>query len=328
MIALFDLNGKLKPFVTKKIANKEVVSITSYPKLKFAIQHELDNFEQFLINIDTLEQEEIDQLINLVDTPNKQIKILVYNTINGIASILNNKIFHNTNPNVDSKKVTTDTDKLDTSVKNTGNHFEHICIGVSTGGPATLEMVIPQFPADIDVSIVVIQHMLRGNYIYNLCERLDSISQIKVKVAEDGEILKKGVAYFPPPGKHAYYRRRPNKEVSIHLTDNYPKDGSSTLFEPGHRFIHIPSIDIGMESASDVFGDKLVSTILTGMGSDGALALKYSRDNGAQTLSESQETCVVYGMPKVAFEKGGSMQVLKHYLIPNRILEIIGYHPK
>lgn len=208
------------------------------------------------------------------------------------------------------------------------NKYEHICIGVSTGGPTTLEMVIPQFPADIDVSIVVIQHMLRGKYIYSLCDRLDKISQIHVKVAEDGEFLKNGVAYFPPPGKHVNYKRHSNGEVSIHLIEQYQKEDGTGLFEKDHRFIHIPSVDIGMESAADVFGDKLVATILTGMGCDGAVALKYARDKGAHTLSESQETCVVYGMPKAAYEKGGSMEVLKHYLIPNRILEIIGYKPR
>ena len=80
-----------------------------------------------------------------------------------------------------------------------------------------------------------------------------------------------------------------------------------------------------MESASDIFKDSLIGVILTGMGSDGAIALKYAKDNGAYTLSESEETAIIYGMPRVAYEKGGSMEVLKHYLIPNRILELLKY---
>lgn len=328
MIAVFDTNGKLRPFVSKKNKNYQVVEIDSYTSIKKVLMNDLNKYNQVLINTEELEQDEIKNLDLLLDTPTKQVKVLLYEFKNGIPSILNTKITTNNISDENSKKEDTNINKFKPITNLFARKYEHICIGVSTGGPATLEMVIPQFPKDIDVSIVVIQHILRGNHIFNLCDRLNKISQIEVKVAEDGEILKKGVAYFPPPGVHAYYKRHSNNEVSIHLTDKYPKEGNSEILKPGYKFVHVPSIDIGMESAVDIYGDKMVAAILTGMGSDGALALKYARDKGAHTLSESKETCVIYGMPRAAYENGGSMEVLKHYLIPNRILEIINYKPK
>lgn len=328
VIAIYDIDGKLKPFVTKKTANHKVVEIDSYTSIKNILKNDLNKYYQVLINTDRLDKEEINNITMLLDTPKKQVKVLLYELKNGIPTLINTKLNTTDKTQEISKKDDLTINKFKPINNVFARKYEHICIGVSTGGPATLEIVIPQFPKDIDASIVVIQHILRGNHIYNLCDRLNKISQIEVKVAEDGEVLRNGVAYFPPPGLHAYYKRHANNEVSIHLTDTYPKEGKSEILKPGYKFVHVPSIDIGMESATDIYGDKMVGVILTGMGSDGALALKYARDKGVHTLSESKETSVIYGMPRAAYENGGSMEVLKHYLIPNRILEIINYKPK
>lgn len=324
MIAVYDIDKSLRPFLKKKITENSlsVYEINSMDELLDIISTRLNEYEKIFINTNGMTLDEIEYtFIPILKSPLDQAKVVIYEFTGTIPYVINTKLFNNFK---NSQKPTDNTNK---EIKKTGRRskYEHILIGISTGGPSTLEMVIPQFPEDIPVSIVVIQHMLRGDHINRLCDRLDKISRIHVKVAEDGEVLKKGVAYFPPPGYHLYYRRMPNGEVSIHLNPEYLKRGTSTIFKEDKKFVHVPSVDIGLESATEVFGDKLVAAILTGMGTDGAIALKYARDNGAHTLSQDESTSIIYGMPKAAFEQGGSMEVLKHYLIPNRMLEIIKY---
>ena len=330
MIALYDTNNTLAPKIQRKLENEDINRINSLDELLNLLKNDLNQYSKVLINTSLIEDYDINKkVVPLVDSSSKQSKVLFYELNSSIASITNNKIFKSTTSRNPSKKEESLSNVLDKlkgiTGGRTGSKYKHIVIGVSTGGPSTLEKVIPLFPKDIDVSIVVIQHILRGNYIYKICERLNSISQLEVKVAEQGEVLKKGTVYFPPPGVHLSYKKEINGDVSIILTPDYQKRGHSQLFNEEQKFIHIPSVDIGIESASDIYKEQMIGVILTGMGSDGAIALKYARDNGAYTFSEAESTSIIYGMPKVAFEKGGSMEVLKHYLIPGRILEIINY---
>lgn len=324
MIAIYDIDKSLRPFLMKKITENSlsVYEINSMDELLDIISTRLNEYEKIFINTKGMTFDETKNTFTpIIKTPLDQTKVVIYEFTGNIPYIINTRIFNNFK---NSQNLTNNQQK---EIKKTGRRskYEHILIGISTGGPSTLEIVIPQFPEDIPVSIVVVQHMLRGDHINRLCDRLNKISRIHVKVAEDGEVLKKGVAYFPPPGFHLYYRRMPNGEVSIHLNPEYLKRGTSTIFNEDKKFVHVPSVDIALESATEVFGDKLVASIFTGMGTDGAIALKYARENGAHTLSQDESTSIIYGMPKAAFQQGGSMEVLKHYLIPNRMLEIIKY---
>ena len=324
MLALYDPNNSLAPKIKNKLEQQDVTNIKTVDELIHLLKFELQNYSKVFINSSLLSEKELNnKILPLINTSLQQSKVLFYDTSSQIATIINTKVFKD-----ESNDKTESIDELLIKLKKitkVKSKYKHVVIGVSTGGPSTLEKVIPLFPKDIDVSIVVIQHILRGNYIYKICERLNSISQVEVKVAEHGEILKNGTVYFPPPGVHLSYKKERNGDVSIILSEEYKKRGNSSIFDEKYKFVHIPSSDIGIESASDLYKDEMIAVILTGMGSDGAIALKYARDHGAYTLSEAESTSIIYGMPKVAFEKGGSMEVLKHYLIPGRILELLKY---
>ena len=337
VLALFDTDNTLAPKIKKKLENEKILNINTIDELINILNTDLSQYTKLLINTNLIKEAELNtKIIPLINSPLKQSKVLFYE-VGNITTIINGRLFKSTltnsksdsqslNNNQDSESISDLLSKLKNITSNkTNSKYKHIVVGVSTGGPVTLEKFLPLFPKDIDVSIVVIQHILRGNYIYNICKRLNDISQITVKVAEHGEVLQKGVAYFAPPGVHLSYITKPNGEVAVNLTPDYLKRGNSQLFDKDYKFIHIPSVDIGIESASDIYKDQVIGVILTGMGSDGAIALKYARDNGAYTFTEAESTSIIYGMPKVAFQKGGAIEVLKHYLIPNRILELINY---
>lgn len=324
MIALYDPNNSLAPKIKKTLENQKIDNIKTVEELINKLKFNLEKYSKVLINSTLLSDKEInDKIVPLLKTPIQQSRVFFYDTSAPIVAIVNNRIFKDENKNKE-ESLNELLVKL-RKISGTQSKYKHVVIGVSTGGPSTLEKVIPLFPKDINVSIVVIQHILRGNYIYKICERLNQISEVEVKVAEHGEVLKNGTVYFPPPGLHLTYKKERNGDVSIQLSEDYKKRGSSTIFDEKYKFVHIPSVDIGIESASDLYKDEMIAVILTGMGSDGAIALKYARENGAYTLSEAESTSVIYGMPKAAFNNGGSMEVLKHYLIPGRILELLKY---
>lgn len=162
-----------------------------------------------------------------------------------------------------------------------------IAIGTSTGGPRALQHVLTKFPATIDAPILIVQHMPKG-FTKSLATRLDSLSSIRVKEAEDGEIVQKGTAYIAPGGKHLYVKRV-GTSLAIHLDEAAPRNG------------HRPSVDVMLESLSALTDYEKVAVIMTGMGSDGTAGLKQLKASGKTfVIAESAESSVVFGMPKSA----------------------------
>ncbi|MGG3938395.1 protein-glutamate methylesterase/protein-glutamine glutaminase [Anoxybacillus kestanbolensis] len=162
-----------------------------------------------------------------------------------------------------------------------------IAIGTSTGGPRALQHVLTKFPATIDAPIFIVQHMPKG-FTKSLATRLDSLSSIRVKEAEDGEIIQKGTAYIAPGGKHLYVKRV-GTSLAIHLDEAEPRNG------------HRPSVDVMFESLSTLTDYEKIAVIMTGMGSDGTAGLKQLKASGKTfVIAESAESSVVFGMPKSA----------------------------
>ncbi|RDI47438.1 protein-glutamate methylesterase/protein-glutamine glutaminase [Falsibacillus pallidus] len=162
-----------------------------------------------------------------------------------------------------------------------------ICIGTSTGGPRALQEVLSHFPADIKAPILVVQHMPAG-FTKSLAARLNQLCDISVKEAEDGEIIKQGVAYIAPGGFHLN-ARRVGTSLAVHLSEEPPRSG------------HRPSVDVMLESVSEIPDYDKICVIMTGMGSDGAKGLVKLKENGnSRAIAESQNTCIVFGMPKAA----------------------------
>jgi two-component system chemotaxis response regulator CheB len=165
-----------------------------------------------------------------------------------------------------------------------------VAIGTSTGGPPALQAIIPRLPADLGAAILVVQHMPTG-FTRSLAERLDSLSALPVREAEDGETVTPGKVLIAPAGLHMKLKRR-GHGARIWL-DEEPRSS-----------LHRPSADILMASVGRVYGSRALGVILTGMGSDGVEGLRAIRAGGGQTLAEAEKTCVIYGMPKAAVEAG------------------------
>jgi two-component system, chemotaxis family, protein-glutamate methylesterase/glutaminase len=165
-----------------------------------------------------------------------------------------------------------------------------VVIGTSTGGPAALQTVIPALPADLRVPVLVVQHMPIG-FTRSLAERLDQRSDLMVREARDGEPLAAGRVLIAPAGRHLKIHRVQG-EARV-LLDYEPLDA-----------LHRPSVDVLMQSAARTYGAAVLGVVLTGMGADGMEGLRSIRAAGGRTLAESEDTCVIYGMPKAAIEAG------------------------
>ena len=165
-----------------------------------------------------------------------------------------------------------------------------ILIGTSTGGPRALQEVITKIPANVDAPILIVQHMPAG-FTKSLATRLDQMSKIHVKEAEQGDILQKGTAYIAPGGYHLKIRKV-GSTFAVVLDQNEPP-------RSGHR----PSVDVLFEDVSQYSDFDKVAVIMTGMGYDGSKGLVALKETGnVIAIAESAETCIVYGMPKAAVE--------------------------
>lgn len=166
-----------------------------------------------------------------------------------------------------------------------------ISIGTSTGGPRALQRVVTKLPKDIEAPILIVQHMPAG-FTASLAARLDHLSQITIKEAQDGDIAKNGVAYIAPGGMNMSLHDQGGSLV-IRLS---PEDTESR---------HKPSVNYLFESISNIKGYEKIAVIMTGMGSDGTEGVKKMVASGhTKVIAEKEESCVVFGMPKSVIKAG------------------------
>jgi len=185
-----------------------------------------------------------------------------------------------------------------------------VVIGSSTGGPRSLDLVIPPLPKDFPAPILIVQHMPPG-FTKSLAQRLDRISNISVKEAEDGDELKPGCAYVAPGDFHMGVKYQDRKGI-IYLDKRTEKINNVR-----------PSVDYTLDKVAEIYKENTVAVILTGMGRDGAKgAFKVKFFKGV-VIAESQETCVVYGMPKAVVEEGYADFVLPADKIPEKLTELV-----
>ncbi|MGE5417137.1 MAG: protein-glutamate methylesterase/protein-glutamine glutaminase [Acidobacteriota bacterium] len=169
-----------------------------------------------------------------------------------------------------------------------------VVIGTSTGGPKALHEVIPQLPGNLAAGVLVVQHMPPG-FTKSLAERLDSLSNVNVKEAEDGEPVYPGCVYIAPGDFHLKVKQSGgpgSRRLNISLT----KDPAVS----GHR----PSVDAMFESAISEFWSPMVGVVMTGMGADGAKGVIGIKQKGGIVIAEDKSTCIVFGMPKSVIETG------------------------
>lgn len=186
---------------------------------------------------------------------------------------------------------------------------EIVAIGVSTGGPRALEKILPRFPRDFPAPILIVQHMPVG-FTGPFAERLDALCSIRVRQAVQGEFIQPGVAYIAPAGIHMRVSRRASDAKLILSLHSQPQDCP-----------HIPSIDVLMKSVAEVFHNRAIGVIMTGMGSDGAEGMSTIFREGGLTIGQNEATCAVFGMPRVCFELGILSRVVSLTDIPTQIIQ-------
>lgn len=194
-----------------------------------------------------------------------------------------------------------------TAVQGAGERI--VAIGTSTGGPRALQEVITRLPANFPCGVVIVQHMPPG-FTKSLADRLNSISEIKVKEAEHNDVIRPGVALIAPGDKHMLVERDGDRHV-VKLNQNPPVGG------------HRPAVNPMFESVAQTFGRRVVAVILTGMGQDGAVGMKLIKHQQGYNIAEDQSTAVVYGMPKSAVELGVVDKVLPLGAIADEIVKAV-----
>ncbi|MGK5091710.1 chemotaxis response regulator protein-glutamate methylesterase [Deltaproteobacteria bacterium TL4] len=188
-----------------------------------------------------------------------------------------------------------------------------IGIGVSTGGPHTLYEMLPVFPADWNVSLLIVQHMPE-KFTHKLASHLDEVCAMRVKEAEDQEIIERGTVYIAKGGQHMEVTARNERIQFIKIRPGTSQD------------INCPSVDVLFHSLCQVLGKRWLGVVLTGMGSDGAEGVARLRKMGGHSIVESEETCTVFGMPKRAIERGGAEFILPIGNIPQKIIDLYKTH--
>ena len=170
------------------------------------------------------------------------------------------------------------------------NKIKIVVIGASTGGPKSLQEVIPRLPKQMPCGVLVIQHML-PLFTAAFAERMNELSQIEVREAKDGDSIVPGLVLIAPGGLHLTVRKLRGDEAHVKLSK-----------EPA--MLHIPSVDVGMISVSEAYYEHTLGVIMTGMGHDGKEGMNAIKKNKGRTIAQNEETSVIFGMPKAAIESG------------------------
>ncbi|GMQ60497.1 protein-glutamate O-methylesterase CheB [Vallitalea sediminicola] len=187
-----------------------------------------------------------------------------------------------------------------------------VAIGCSTGGPRALQYVLPYLPSNLDAGIIIVQHMPAG-FTKSLADRLNQLSDIHIKEAEDGDVIVNGTAYIAPGNCHIKVIQDKNCNLIVKLSKDDPLRG------------HRPAVDVMMNSLVDINIKDLTGVIMTGMGSDGTEGLdNLKKSQQIHIIAQNEETCVVYGMPKAVVAKGIADEIVPLESISDSILKKVG----
>ena len=185
-----------------------------------------------------------------------------------------------------------------------------VVIGISTGGPQALRQLIPDLAAAFPVPVAIVLHMPIG-YTAMYAQRLNELSSLTVSEAREGDDVKAGNVLIAPAGRHMTFRRQSDGVVRVHL-DVRPTDSP-----------YKPSVDELFRSAADVYGNRVLGVVMTGMGNDGTAGAKHIKTAGGRILTESESSCVVYGMPRAVVEANASDRSAPLPDLSNSILEML-----
>ena len=186
-----------------------------------------------------------------------------------------------------------------------------VAIASSTGGPKALQNLIPKLPANLNAPVLIVQHMPAG-FTEALAGRLDSLSEISVKEAAEGDVLLKGHVYLSKGGRHMSIRKMSGKQM-IHYTDEPPREGVR------------PCANYMYESLKDSIYDEVICVVLTGMGADGTEGISnLKKAKKVTVIVQDEETCIVYGMPRSVSMAGLADKEIPLTQIANEIIKNVG----
>lgn len=188
--------------------------------------------------------------------------------------------------------------------------YKAVAIGISTGGPLSLQKILPVISDKIQIPIFIVQHM-PPKFTKSLADRLNSMSKLNVKEAENGEKVENGTVYIAPGGYHMTITK--NGFTSSHI---------SISEEPSYT-LHRPSVDVMMNSVINTYGKYTLGVIMTGMGKDGFEAIKNLKSMGGYSIAQDEQTCIVYGMPKAIVDAGFADNILPLEKIPEIINKVV-----
>lgn len=194
-------------------------------------------------------------------------------------------------------------------LKSAARNIDVVAIGSSTGGPTALQIILAHLPHDFMAGIVISQHMPKG-FTASLAERIDKLSQVRVKEAAEGDLVEKGKVLICPGGYHMRLNKR-GQNTYVSIKPSSPEDK------------YIPSIDTMMISASEIHRDRAMGIVLTGMGNDGKKGMLEIKSRGGYTIAESEETAIVFGMPAEAIHAGAADKVLPLQEISSEMIRMV-----
>ncbi len=183
-----------------------------------------------------------------------------------------------------------------------------VALGISTGGPQALQVLLSKLPANFPACVLVVQHISSG-FIQGLVEWLSATSPLEIRVAKAGETLKKGTVLFAPDNFHMIV----DKQGKIVLTEDVSK-----------KAIHIPSIDVMMRSVAEVYGRNAVGVIMTGMGKDGVEGISSIKSSGGCTIAQNEATSAIYGMNRLAVDQGLIERVVALESLADELIRVVG----
>ncbi len=183
-----------------------------------------------------------------------------------------------------------------------------IAVGASTGGAEAIDLFLKDMPS-LMPPMVIVQHMPAG-FTKSFSERMNQRGRLSVKEAEDGDVLIPGQAYIAPGGCDVQVRKRQNRFCLAVAPSVNPKKPS-------------PNIDVAFHSVAETFRGNAIGVLMTGMGKDGAQGLKAIHDAGAATMAQDEESCVVYGMPRAAYEMGAVDYQLPPGVMRQKCIELL-----
>lgn len=189
--------------------------------------------------------------------------------------------------------------------------FDVILIGASTGGPPAIQKILEDIGSDLSVPMAIVQHMPIG-FTGPFAKRLKAHVLFNVQEASDAELFQPGTVYIGPTGSHLRLKKENGKVYTV-LT-RYPES-----------LPHRPAVDILFQTAAQVYGRRALAILLTGMGNDGASGMVELSKTGAYTIAQNETSCVVFGMPRVAHERGAVKELLHINSIGKKIADLLNH---